>query len=237
MAGRGLIWLSALLGGTMFGFGMVLASGCGSKNLVRLGGGNLKSLVVLIVLGIGAFATLKGITAVARVASVERAAIEMPHGQDLPALLARATRHRCAPSRVVARRGHQHRTRGVGAAPTEGRRGEAWLGGAGVGAVIVALWWISGCLGHLAEDPNTLQETFVRHQLASHGSAQHGRACRLCARLAALFQRREHRLTMGIVCVVGVVLGSAAVAVASGKFRWEGLCQCRGQRPTTSSVG
>jgi uncharacterized membrane protein YedE/YeeE len=40
------IWLSALVGGAMFGFGMVLASGCGSKTLVRMGGGSLKSLVV-----------------------------------------------------------------------------------------------------------------------------------------------------------------------------------------------
>ena len=38
-----LIWLSNLLGGLLFGFGMVLDSGCGSKTLVRNGGGNLKS--------------------------------------------------------------------------------------------------------------------------------------------------------------------------------------------------
>ena len=54
-----LAWLSAIVGGAMFGFGMVLASGCGSKTLVRVGGGNLKSLVVFIVLGVAAFATLK----------------------------------------------------------------------------------------------------------------------------------------------------------------------------------
>jgi uncharacterized membrane protein YedE/YeeE len=41
-----LTWLSQIVGGLMFGFGMVLASGCGSKTLVRIGGGNLKSLVV-----------------------------------------------------------------------------------------------------------------------------------------------------------------------------------------------
>ena len=34
-----------------FGIGMVLASGCGSKTLIRLGGGSVKSLVVLIVMG------------------------------------------------------------------------------------------------------------------------------------------------------------------------------------------
>ena len=39
-----IMWLSALAGGAMFGFGMVLASGCGSKTLVRIGAGSLKSL-------------------------------------------------------------------------------------------------------------------------------------------------------------------------------------------------
>ena len=58
------IWLSALVGGFLFGFGMVLTSGCGSKTLVRIGGGNLKSLVVFVVMAVAAFATLKGITAV-----------------------------------------------------------------------------------------------------------------------------------------------------------------------------
>ncbi len=42
-------WLRYLLGGFLFGIGMTLASGCGNKTLVRIGGGNLKSLVVLII--------------------------------------------------------------------------------------------------------------------------------------------------------------------------------------------
>jgi uncharacterized membrane protein YedE/YeeE len=33
------LWLSALVGGFLFGFGMVLGSGCGSKTLVRIGSG------------------------------------------------------------------------------------------------------------------------------------------------------------------------------------------------------
>src|SRR5665647_3032696 len=41
-------WLSLLLGGTLFGIGMTLAGGCVNKNLIRVGGGNLRSLVVLI---------------------------------------------------------------------------------------------------------------------------------------------------------------------------------------------
>jgi len=51
-------WLRYLLGGLMFGVGMTLASGCGNKSLVRLGGGNLKSLVVLVVASLCAYAML-----------------------------------------------------------------------------------------------------------------------------------------------------------------------------------
>jgi uncharacterized membrane protein YedE/YeeE len=49
------IWLRHLLGGLMFGVGMTLSSGCGNKTLVRLGEGNMKSLVVLAIMGIAAW--------------------------------------------------------------------------------------------------------------------------------------------------------------------------------------
>ena len=49
------IWLRHLFGGLMFGVGMTLASGCGNKTLVRLGEGNMKSLVVLAIMGISAW--------------------------------------------------------------------------------------------------------------------------------------------------------------------------------------
>lgn len=58
--------LSYILGGILFGVGMTLAAGCGQRNLVRLGGGNLKALVVVIVLGITAYMTMRGILAVVR---------------------------------------------------------------------------------------------------------------------------------------------------------------------------
>ncbi len=40
-------WLRYVLGGLLFGIGMTLGSGCGNKTFVRIGGGNLKSLVLL----------------------------------------------------------------------------------------------------------------------------------------------------------------------------------------------
>jgi uncharacterized membrane protein YedE/YeeE len=60
-------WLGAIVGGAMFGFGMTQTGGCANKTLVRLGSGNLKSLVVLLVLGITAYMTLRGLLALARV--------------------------------------------------------------------------------------------------------------------------------------------------------------------------
>ena len=53
--GSQLIWAENLLGGFLFGIGMTLASGCGNKTLIRIGGGNLKSIVVLLVIGIIAY--------------------------------------------------------------------------------------------------------------------------------------------------------------------------------------
>ena len=39
-----------ILGGILFGIGMTLGSGCGNKTLIRIGGGNLKSIIVFAVI-------------------------------------------------------------------------------------------------------------------------------------------------------------------------------------------
>lgn len=57
----GFNWLSNIIGGLMFGFGMAFAGGCTSRNLVRAGGGDLRSLIVLIVIGIFAYMTIGGL--------------------------------------------------------------------------------------------------------------------------------------------------------------------------------
>src|ERR1700710_2021696 len=59
------------LGGLLFGYGMVLSNGCGARALVLLGRGNLRSFVVVIVLGIFAEMTLKGLIAPARIAALQ----------------------------------------------------------------------------------------------------------------------------------------------------------------------
>ena len=222
-----LLWLSHIVGGAMFGFGMVLASGCGSKNLVRLGGGNLKSLVVLLVLGISAFATMRGITAVLRVNTIERASIDLPAGQDLPSLftslLAPAT---SVPTPVLAA------VLGALVAlllvvwvlrDAQGRTRDVWLGGLGLGAVITAMWWVSGVLGHVAEDPNTLEEVFLATNSKRMESLSMVAPVGYALDWLMFFSDRAKLLTLGIVSMAGVVVGSAAAALTAREFRWEGF--------------
>ena len=84
-------WLSYIVGGFLFGVGMTLGSGCGSKTLIRIGAGNLKSVVVFVFLGIAAYMTLRGLFGAFRVDVLEKASLTLPGGQDLPNLMARAT--------------------------------------------------------------------------------------------------------------------------------------------------
>ncbi len=50
-----LIWAENLLGGLIFGIGMTLASGCGNKTLIRIGGGNIKSVMVFLIIAVIAY--------------------------------------------------------------------------------------------------------------------------------------------------------------------------------------
>ena len=218
-----LTWLSALIGGLMFGFGMVLASGCGSKSLVRIGGGSLKALVVFIVLGLAAFATLKGITAAVRVASVDRVALELAGGQDLPTLVASA--FGVAKPRAALLLGA---VLGGGLvawalARAEGRSANVLLGGAGIGAAIAAMWWVSGRLGYVAEDPNTLQQAFVATNSQRMESMSFVAPVAYTLDWLLFFSDKNKLLTLGIASTAGVVVGSALWALASRSFRWEGF--------------
>ena len=59
-------WVGHIGGGLIFGIGMVLAGGCPSRNLARAGGGDLRALMTLMVLGLVAFMTIAGILAPVR---------------------------------------------------------------------------------------------------------------------------------------------------------------------------
>ncbi len=92
--GSRLTWAGSILGGLLFGIGMVLAGGCGNRNLVRFGAGDLRSLVVVLVMGLSAGMTLYGLIAYLRVELNDATALELAdHGlasQGLPDLVAAA---------------------------------------------------------------------------------------------------------------------------------------------------
>ncbi|MCK7615351.1 YeeE/YedE family protein [Roseibium sediminicola] len=68
-------WTGAIIGGVMFGIGMALVGTCGFGAVLRLGGGSLRALVVLTVIGLSALAAQRGIVGVLRVPLVDDLAI------------------------------------------------------------------------------------------------------------------------------------------------------------------
>lgn len=88
-----LSWVGYLGGGWLFGIGMVLAGGCPSRNLARAGGGDLRSLLTLMVLGIIAYMTIAGIVAPVRVAIEQATSFSIVRAptQSLGDLLSKVT--------------------------------------------------------------------------------------------------------------------------------------------------
>jgi uncharacterized membrane protein YedE/YeeE len=75
-------WTGAIIGGLAFGFGMALVGTCGFGALVRLGGGSLRSLVVLLVLGLSALAAQRGLLGEGRISIVDGLAADMSFAGD-----------------------------------------------------------------------------------------------------------------------------------------------------------
>ncbi len=218
-----LAWLSALVGGAMFGFGMVLASGCGSKTLVRLGAGNLKSLVVFVIMGVAAFATLKGVTAVLRVATVDAVAINLRAPGDLPTLASELFGMQTGLLRSLLA-GLLGGGLVLWALLGKGfARFDNLLAGLGIGALVVLAWWASGSLGYVAEHPDTLQEAFLATNSGRSEALSFVAPAAYLLDWLMFFSDKSKLLSVGIVSVLGVVAGSALWALATGNFRWEGF--------------
>lgn len=222
--GERLTWLSHVVGGLLFGAGMTLASGCGSRNLVRLGGGNLKSFIVVLMLAATAYMTMKGALAPLRVQVLDSVALHLPSGQDLPRLVSAGlgvdptTLRWLLPALVFA---------ALFAFVVAGRDfrpdRDAWLGGTVVGATIVGGWYVSGHLGHLLEHPDTLEEVYVATNSRRPESLTYVGPVAYTLELGLLWTDASLKLTFGIATVLGTLAGSFLYAIASRNFRWEGF--------------
>lgn len=217
------LWLSGLVGGVFFGFGMVLGSGCGSKTLVRIGSGNLKALVVFLVMGLAAFATLKGITAVLRVATVERVAIDISSGTTLTAWAASAFDINATLAGLVLSLLIGGGLIVWACIGREFLRFDNVLAGIGIGATVIAMWWVSGNLGHVVEHPETLQEAFLATNSGRMEAMTFTAPMAYTLDWFIFFSDRSKVLTLAVVSVFGVITGSTAYALVARRFRWEGF--------------
>ncbi len=214
-------WLSYILGGLLFGIGMTLGSGCGSKTLIRIGSGNLKSLVVALVLAITAYMTLKGVLAVFRVAALDSVSASFAGPQDLPSLL--------APAFGVGKRALLAAL-GIAIAASlfafvfkarEFRTFDNVLGGAVAGLVVVGCWFLSGDIGHLPEDPATLEEKFLATNSGRVESFSFVAPQAYLLELLMMWSDKSRVVTLGIAAVLGMVGGSLAWSLATRTFRLE----------------
>lgn len=216
-------WLSHIVGGFLFGFGMTLASGCGSKSLIRAGTGNLKSMIVLVFLAAAAYMTLKGVFAPMRVNGLDTLRWDVgAKASDLPTLAMAAGLAGSVRVWLPLIVG------GVLLASIFANRDfrstpELIVGGLVVGAVIVGGWYVSGHLGYLPEDPQTLEEKFVATNSGHIESFSFVAPTAYTLELLLLWTDQSRVVTFGIAGVLGMLVGSATMALATRTFRWEGF--------------
>lgn len=192
-----------VLGGLLFGYGMALAGTCGFGALARLGGGDLRSFMIVLVMGIATYAAFSGPFAQIRIAGLELSQIgagprSYPDlltavfglGSELWgfAIFAMLTLW-------VLWSPHLWRTRGAviwgalaGAAIVSGWAGSQWIAREGFG--------VSPVQSHSFASP--LGETLIYLMTSSGGG-----------------------LGFGVGSVAGVLAGAFAGSVWKGQFRWE----------------
>ena len=201
-------WLLMPLGGLVFGYGMMLARGCGSRALVLLASGNLRSLVVLLALGMAAAITLTGPLAPWRLAMTEWTLVswatvnlsELLYGGDpghagvrlLPVAILVVVLLRVALVNMQLYR----------------RPWEA-AGAALIGLLVPAGWWVTGHWGADDFEPVPLESlTFVAP---------------ISDAIQYLMLSTGIRAGFGVTVVAGVLLGACVTALCAREFQLSGF--------------
>lgn len=203
----------AIVGGLMFGFGMALVGTCGFGALVRLGGGNLRALVVLTGLGLAALAAQRGVTAHLRVALLDPLSVDLNNygGQSLGALLSTVFGVDIALPLALA----------IGAAGLwwvfkstsfRAERGRM-IAGLVIGLCIAAGWAITS--GHAARSLDPVQVEAGSFVMPVGDTILHI--------IAVTGELPDY----GVGLVIGVFLGAAVSALSSDDMRWEACDDAR----------
>jgi hypothetical protein len=220
-------WLSMLFGGALFGVGMTIAAGCANKNLVRVGGGSVRSLVVLTFLAISSYMTLKGLFGQWRSSYLDPVAIDLStlglSSQGLPHLVAKLTG---TPEKVALLATTAVVGLGLMLFVFKDKRFRSnlsiVLGSMLLGLLVVMAWYLTGHLGY-GENPETLETVYFATNTRTLESMSFVAPTAYSLELLMLWTDKTLRITFGVATVLGVVLGSFAYAVSTRQFRWEGF--------------
>lgn len=220
-------WFSYLAGGLMFGVGMTLSSGCGSRTLVRIGGGNVKSLVVFAFLGISAYMTMKGLFGVWRVNFFDAVRADLSQQglatQELGSLVGSAVGANARTVQMVLAGAIAAAMLAFVLASADFRRSaNGWLGGLGYGLAVVAGWYITAHIG-FGENPDTLEEVFFGTNSRVAESLSFVAPVGYSLELLMMWSDKSLIVTFGIASTVGMIAGSLVYSLLTKRFRWEGF--------------
>lgn len=220
-------WLSMLLGGGLFGVGMTIAAGCTNKNLVRVGGGSVRSLVVLTFLAISSYMTLKGLFGQWRASFLDPIAIDLAalglSSQGLPHVISKLTG---TPEKLALLTTTAIVGLGLLFFVFKDKRFRSNLslviGSIVLGLLVAIGWYLTGHIGY-GENPDTLETVYFATNTRTLESMSFVAPTAYSLELLMLWTDKTLRVTFGIATVLGVVLGSFAYAVSTRQFRWEGF--------------
>lgn len=223
-------WLSYLVGGVLFGYGMILAGGCPQRCLVKAGQGNLKAAATLVVVAIAALMTLRGAFAPLRAGFLDVVAVTLAGPQDLGGLLGRALS--VSPTAV-----RWALTSGLAAAVfmlawRVRHRIDAsqWVGGIVVGLLVGAAFFLTGSIGFLPEHPETLEAAWLGTQSKRPEALSFSAPMAHALDLLTLWSDKATVATFGVTLSLGVLLGAFATAKLRGDFRLESFRTAREMR-------
>ena len=216
-----LAWLSYLVGGTLFGYGMILSGGCPQRCLVKAGAGNLKAAASLVVLAIVALMTLRGAFAGLRTQYLDNVSLALAGPQDLGGILSRVTaldagalRWTLSALLLSAAATYAWRVRRM-LDPAH------WVGGIAVGLLLAAAFLVTGSIGFVAEHPQTLEPAWLGTQSRRPEGLSFSAPLAGALDLLTMWTDRATVLTFGVAMMVGVLVGSHLSARWRGEFRME----------------
>lgn len=223
-------WLSYLVGGALFGYGMILAGGCPQRCLVKAGQGNLKAAATLLVVAIVALMTLRGAFAPLRAGALDAVSATLAGPQDLGGLLGRAL----SMSPTVIR---WALTSGLAAAVfvlAWRVRGQIdashWVGGLVVGLLVGAAFFLTGWVGFLPEHPETLEAAWLGTQSKRPEALSFSAPMGHALDLLTMWSDKATVASFGVMLLLGVLLGSFLTAKLRGDFRLESFRSPREMR-------